>query len=190
MDLHARAGRRLVAVCNSTDLSGGGQAPLSAGSDSFGASPAAAFGICVARMRSSRRVSNFTPSSRDLRQITRQRRRAEPFSASNNRKLSGIVSESGMLMRAPMGEMSDKAQSQRLPPSSISHASWRMRWRLAFRLSPRISPHRSHIPSAQPRFHNLLRLTPNPTKATRDANDLPLRIHKTLSDTGNRPLNR
>jgi hypothetical protein len=144
VDLHARAWWQLDALCDPADIKGA-QALLSAGSVSFDATSASRLGAFVALMRSSSQVSNFTPSSRGLRHITRQRRRAEPFSARNRTKLSGIASESGTLIRAPIREISNTVHWQRSPSSGTSHASNRIRWRLAFRLSPRISPHHGHI---------------------------------------------
>ena len=122
VDLYAGKWRRLARVGDSAGVANRDHAPLSAGSFALDAMVAPGFGV-AARMRSSSHVSNFTPSSRGLRHITRQRRCAVPFAASNNRKLSGITSESGMLIRAPMCEISDKAQSRRSPPPSISQAS-------------------------------------------------------------------
>src|SRR6185312_13040485 len=104
VDLYAGEWRRLAGVSDSAGVAKRDHALLSAGSPSFDATVPLGFGV-AARMRSSSHVSNFTPSSRGLRHITRQRRCAVPFAASNNRKLSGIASESGMLIRAPMCEI-------------------------------------------------------------------------------------
>ena len=94
MDLYAGKWRWLAGVGNSAGVANRDHAPLSAGSSSVDATVPPGFGV-AARMRSSSHVSNFTPSSRGLRHITRQRRRAVPFAASNNRKLSGITSRVG-----------------------------------------------------------------------------------------------
>ena len=90
MDLYAGKWRRLARVGNSAGVANAITHRFRPALFHLMRSVPPGFGV-AARMRSSIHVSNFTPSSRGLRHITRQRRRAVPFAASNNRKLSGIA---------------------------------------------------------------------------------------------------
>ena len=141
MDLHALAWRRLAALSHSADVR---RQTFSASLFSLAATPASVFGLTPARIRSSSHDSNFMPISRGLRQITRQRRRVAPFSASSNTKLSGRASEIGDAdMRTAVRDIGNHALTAL---TRVEHdpriAAQAMSSRLSF--VPRISPRGRH----------------------------------------------
>src|SRR5262249_59948652 len=116
------------------------------------------------------------------RQVPGRGRRGEPSAATNNTKFSGIASESGMLMRAPVCERQRAVTTRAVfkhKPCIMEHA-----------MASGFSLLRASRPIAATFGWRAAFASQSANEVPYDGSELSLRIHKTLSDSDASTLSR